>query len=76
MRTRVRKWGNSLAIRIPRPLAQEVGMTRDAPVELSLEDGRVVVAPVVLPVPSLDELLARVTPENLHSEVDTGPRQG
>ena len=76
MRSRIQKWGNSLAVRIPRSFALEVGLDRDAPVELSVERGRVVVAPVIADVPTLDELLEGIRPENLHAEVETGPAQG
>ena len=76
MKTRVKKWGNSLAIRIPKPLAVEVGLEDSSPIELSLMDGRLVITPVVEPELSLATLLAQVTEENLHGEVDTGPAVG
>ena len=76
MRTKVQKWGNSLAVRIPKPFAEEVGLEADTAVEVSLEDGRLVIArPVTISV-SLKELLEGVTPENLHQEIDTGPAVG
>ena len=76
METRVEKWGNSLALRIPKPLAAEVGLEDSSPVELSLMDGRLVRTPAVEPELSLATLLAQVTEENLHGEVDTGPAVG
>lgn len=76
METRVKKWGNSLALRIPKPLAAEAGLEEDSPVSLSLAEGKLVVDPVVKPKFSLDELLASVTAENLHEEVGTGPALG
>lgn len=76
MRSRVQKWGNSLAIRIPKSFATETGLDQDTPVDLSLEEGRLVITPVVEDVPSLEELLAGVTPENVHPEVDFGPAAG
>ena len=76
MRTRVQRWGNSLALRIPKPFAAEVGLEAESPVEVSLVDGKLVVAPVVEPAPTLEDLLARVTEDNLHREVDTGPAVG
>jgi len=72
METRVKMWGNSLALRIPRPLAEEVGLYEDSPVELSLEEGRLIILPISEPQYALEVLLAQVTPENLHGEVDTG----
>ena len=76
MRTRVQKWGNSLALRIPKSFAIEVGLERETSVEVSLADGKLVVTPVAKPKPSLKQLLAKVTKDNLHHEVDTGPARG
>ena len=76
MKTRIQKWGNSLALRIPKSFAREVGMDNETTVEMSLVDGKLVVSPVVKPKPSLEDLLALVTDENLHGEVDTGPAVG
>lgn len=76
MKTRVRKWGNSLALRIPRSFADEAGLREDAPVELSVVEGRLVIQPVAQEPLTLDELLRGVTEENLHGEWDTGPAVG
>ena len=76
METRIRKWGNSLALRIPKALAAEVGLEDDCPVELSLVDGKLIIAPVAKPAFSLEHLLAQITQDNLHREVDTGPAVG
>ncbi len=76
MRTRVKKWGNSLALRIPKPFAIEIGLERDSPVEVSLVNGHLVIAPVVEPTLTLEHLLAQVTEDNLHSEIETGPAVG
>ena len=72
----MKKWGNSLALRIPKPLAAEVGLEGISPVDLSLMDGRLVITPAVEPELSLATLLAQVTEENLHGEVDSGPAVG
>ncbi|HEY7327352.1 MAG TPA: AbrB/MazE/SpoVT family DNA-binding domain-containing protein [Gemmataceae bacterium] len=76
MKTRVQKWGNSLALRIPKSFAEETGLREDASVELSVVEGRLVVDPVAPPPPTLEELLRGVTDENLHGEWDTGPAIG
>ena len=76
MRTRVRKWGNSLALRIPQPLARELGLERDGAVEVSLVGGQLVIAPAPEPTWTLEKMLAQVTEDNLHSEVETGPVVG
>lgn len=72
MKTRVQKWGNSLALRIPKSFAAELGLECNAPVEVSLVDGKLVVQPDIQPAPSLEQLLAQVSEDNLHHEVDTG----
>lgn len=72
MRTRIQKWGNSLALRIPKSFASEVGLQRETSVEISLTDGKLVVTPVAKPKLTLKQLLAKVTKENLHRELDTG----
>ena len=76
MKTRVQKWGNSLALRIPKSFAAEVGLEKESSVEVSLADGKLIVTPVSRPKPTLKQLLAKVTQENLHREVDTGSAVG
>lgn len=76
MEIRVQEWGNSLALRIPKSIANEIGLKRNSPVELSLMDGKLVIAPLVEPALSLEHLLAQVTEDNLHGEVDMGPATG
>jgi len=76
MQTRMQKWGNSLAIRIPKLFATELGLSENTPVELELIDGQVVIRPSPRRVFTLEELLAGITPENLHGEWDTGPAVG
>jgi antitoxin MazE len=76
MKTRIHKWGNSLALRIPKSFADEVGLQKEAPVEVSLDAGKLIVEPLARPKLSLDQLLAQVTEQNLHREVETGPAIG
>jgi antitoxin MazE len=76
MRARVQRWGNSLALRIPKAFATETGLESGSEVELTLDDGRLIVTPLAPTSYDLDELLAQVTPENLHGEVDTGSSVG
>ena len=72
MRIRIQKWGNSLALRIPKSFAVEVGLQKETAVEISMVDGKLVIAPIAKPTQTLEQLLARVTEENLHHEVDSG----
>jgi len=76
MKTRVQKWGNSLALRIPKSFATEVGLDSDSSVEMSLKDGKLIVFRAEKPRFTLRQLLAQVTNENLHDEVETGSPVG
>lgn len=76
MRTRVQKWGNSLALRIPKAFAAEVGLANDSPVDIALVQGKLLVTPKAPPKVTLQRLLAQVTDANRHHEVDLGPAVG
>jgi len=76
MRSRIKKWGNSLALRIPKPIADEIGLQQDVPIDLSLRDGKLLISPIVESKITLDELLEQVTEDNIHGEVETGPAVG
>ncbi len=76
MKVQIQKWGNSLALRIPKSFAIESKIEQGSTVEVSLESGKIIVFPVAEPEFSLEELLASVTVENLHGEIDTGGSVG
>ena len=76
MKTRVQKWGNSLALRIPRAFVAEVGLQIGSPVDMSLVKGKLVIAPITKRKLTLKALLAQITDTNLHHEVDTGSAAG
>jgi antitoxin MazE len=76
MKTRVQKWGNSLAVRIPKAFAAEAALAEDVPVELSIVRGKIVINPLATEPLSLNELLSGITPANLHGEWDTGSAVG
>lgn len=76
MKTRIQKWGNSLALRIPKSFAVEAHLEQDSVVEMSLVDGKLVVVPITESALTIDQLLAGVTKKNLHREVDTGREIG
>jgi antitoxin MazE len=76
MKTRVQKWGNSLALRIPKAFAVEAGLHANGAVEISLVDGALVVQPVTPQPSTLDELLRGITDNNIPGEWDTGPAVG
>ena len=70
--TRVQKWGNSLAVRIPKPIAVELGIEDNSEVQLAYADGKLVISPPPLARFSLHDLLAGITKKNKHDGVDWG----
>ena len=76
MLTKVQKWGNSLGVRIPRGLAEEVGLWVGTEVSLSAKDGELVMRPSLPSRLRLADLLADVTPENIHTSIETGDALG
>ncbi len=76
MKTQVQKWGNSLALRIPKAFAAELGLAPGFPVELSVKEGNLVVRPSSIQRYVLSDLLTRVTEANLHGEQDYGDPVG
>ena len=76
MRAKIQKWGNSLAVRIPKALAELVELSDGREVELSVEDGKMIVQPARKRRYTLDELVAGITEENRHEEIGTGLRVG
>lgn len=51
-------------------------LSLDETVDLREEDGRIVIEPISTINYDLDQLLAEITPENLHAEVSLGPAAG
>jgi antitoxin MazE len=76
VRTQVQKWGNSLAVRIPKAFAAEIGLEQDTPVELTLKDGTLVLRPTAHAAYKLDDLVDRVSENNVHREIDYGEPAG
>jgi antitoxin MazE len=76
MRSAVKKWGNSAAVRIPASVLSEAGLAADQPVEVREEDGRIVIEPVRTVRFDLDDLLKQVRRDNLHELIDFGPPVG
>ena len=72
----VAKWGNSLAVRIPQHLAKEIGLSDGVEVEIVAIDGNLTIKPRRQKQSSLEELIAGITPENRHAEIDTGVSVG
>jgi len=70
----LKKWGNSLALRIPKDIAQSLHIENDTLLDLRVENGVLIVEPhkEVL----LEDLVAKINASNLHTEVDTGEAVG
>ncbi|CAN5497608.1 AbrB/MazE/SpoVT family DNA-binding domain-containing protein [soil metagenome] len=75
MEAHVKKWGNSLGIRIPQSFAIQIGIQENSIVDLHLKSGELVISPRSQKY-SLIDLLNKVTSENVHSETDWGPTVG
>ena len=76
MHAKVQKWGNSLALRIPKTFAEDSHLAKGSEVDLSIRDGKIVIDPNPEPNYSLVTLLNGVTDRNRHSEVETGEAVG
>ncbi len=76
MRAVISKWGNSLALRLPKAVLEEAGLTENQPVEITVVKGQIRIDPVVELVYDLDDLLAQIKPANLHPEVNWGSPVG
>ncbi|MBI2986585.1 MAG: AbrB/MazE/SpoVT family DNA-binding domain-containing protein [Deltaproteobacteria bacterium] len=76
MRIQIQKWGNSLALRIPKAFAEDTGVEEGTAVDLSISKGKLVAIPAKRRKLSLRQLLSRVNKLNLHGEVDSGPPVG
>ncbi len=76
MQLQVQRWGNSLAIRIPKSMAADTKIKQGSKVNLSLVKGKLVASPIADQEFTLEELLAGVTKKNLHQEVDAGRAVG
>ena len=72
MKAIIRKWGNSLALRIPGAFSRELGLGESASVEMHVVKSSLVIKPEAVKKPELKKLLARITKENLHAAVETG----
>jgi antitoxin MazE len=69
------KWGNSLAVRIPKAVADQARMQEGDPILIEVVKGRIELRPAER-IPTLEELVAQITPENRYEETDWGPDVG
>jgi antitoxin MazE len=76
MKAILQKWGNSLALRIPKTFADEIKVHEGHPVDVCVAKGRIVVAPITTRNYRLDDLVAGITRKNRHGEIVNGDAQG
>jgi antitoxin MazE len=74
-KAQVAKWGNSLAVRIPKAVAERARLREGDAIVIEALEGHIEVRPAE-GVPTLEELVAQITPENRHGEIDWGPDVG
>jgi antitoxin MazE len=74
--TQIVKWGNSLAIRLPQPVAEEAGVGEGDPVVVEAVNRRIQLRTDKRRIPSLQELVAQIAPENRYAAVETGRARG
>lgn len=72
MQTKIKKWGNSLALRIPKSFALHANLRQDELVDITIDKEKIIITPIGEKEYSLDELLECVSEDNLHVEFDTG----
>jgi antitoxin MazE len=75
MVTTIQRWGNSLAVRIPKAFASQAAIEENSEIEISVEGNRIVVAPARKEW-SLDKLLRAITRSNVHRQVEWGESVG
>ena len=74
-KTKVVKWGHCLAVRIPKVIAEQARLEEGDPIVIEALDGHVELRPIEK-VPTLEELVAKITAENCHEELKWGPAVG
>lgn len=76
MKTMIQRWGNSLALRIPKAFAEEISVREGDEVEMNVAKGRLVIAPRPPRDYHLADLVAEIRPRNQHREIVTGEPRG
>ena len=76
MKTTAQKWGNSLAIRVPKSIALQAGLKVKDALDIEVRKGVVLLRPHLRRVYKLEDLVKRMTPRNMHKELDFGEPVG
>ena len=72
----MRKWGNSIGVRIPAGILTELNLNAEKKVDVRAEAGRIIIEPIIDSQETLEQLLGQITPDNVHSEIDFGESVG
>ena len=68
----VKKWGNSLGIRIPNLIARELSLKDGSYVDINDRGKEIIIKPIKKN--RLSEMISQINEQNLHSEIETtGP---
>ena len=76
MQVTMRRWGNSIGVRIPVGILTELNLSAEKKVDVRAEAGRIIIEPIIDSQETLEQLLGQITPDNLHSEIDFGQPVG
>jgi|LAHU01.1.fsa_nt_gb antitoxin MazE len=76
METKIQKWGNSLAVRLPKAFAEQTGIENGSDVQISIQDGKIILVPVKDRAKLLDALLEQIDESTVHSEISFGKPVG
>ena len=76
MTTKIQQWGNSLAVRLPKEITQKFKLHKGSSVNLFQDTKSILIKPVYKNKITLKELVSKITPENIHKEVDWGKSEG
>jgi len=76
MKTAIRKWGNSLGIRIPKAITIENNLEEGSEVDIVSEGGLIVLKPTKRKRYNLKTLIEGINKSNLHGEISTGDSMG
>ena len=76
MISKVIKWGNSLALRLPKAYTKELNLNENSPVEINSDKEKITITPVELKKYDSKELFSRISEENIHKEIETEIPQG
>jgi antitoxin MazE len=76
MKTKIQKWGNSLAVRLPKSVVEQKSLFEGEGVSIAIKDGVIVIEQHKKLKYTLEELAGKITPENRHAEIDWGKPVG